>query len=201
MRSFRRELDAKAVVGLGGCGCDGCQGEEGCGAVDVALDDVASEGGAGGGGEFEVEDGVGTKVGEGGSGDGLGGEVGGEAWGKALGSILRAVRQTPLTAMLSPVLKAGRVRVGEAMVMRVAPSVGVMARRVPVVSMRPVNIDTGYSCPFSELSGLRVRWPGVVEIAGDAGVWTVGRSGDAVKGLLEEVGGGDALGEGEGLFA
>jgi hypothetical protein len=29
------------------------------------------------------------------------------------------------------------------MVMRVAPEVGVIARRVPVVSIRPVNIDTG----------------------------------------------------------
>src|SRR5271154_1930449 len=64
--------------------------------------------------------------------------------GKALGSMLRAVRQTPLTAMLSPVLRR-EVSVGEAMVMRVAPSVGVTARRVPVVSMRPVNILIGYS--------------------------------------------------------
>jgi hypothetical protein len=30
------------------------------------------------------------------------------------------------------------------MVIRVAPSVGVIARSVPVVSMRPVNICTGY---------------------------------------------------------
>jgi hypothetical protein len=44
-------------------------------------------------------------------------------------------------------------------------------------------------------------WPGVVEIAGDAGVWTVICSGDAVEGLLEEVGGGEALGEGERLVA
>ena len=71
--------------------------------------------------------------------------------GKALGSMLRAVRQTPLTAMLSPVLRR-EARVGAAMVMRVAPSVGVMARRVPVVSMRPVNISTGYSCQFSVAS-------------------------------------------------
>src|SRR5207302_11301592 len=61
--------------------------------------------------------------------------------GKALGSMLSAVRQTPLTAMLSPVLRRA-VSVGAAMVMRVAPSVGVMARRVPVVSIRPVNINT-----------------------------------------------------------
>src|ERR1700722_20841303 len=63
--------------------------------------------------------------------------------GKALGSMLSAVRQTPLTAMLSPVLRRA-VSVGEAMVIRVAPAVGVMASRVPVVSMRPVNISTGY---------------------------------------------------------
>jgi hypothetical protein len=30
------------------------------------------------------------------------------------------------------------------MVMRVVPAVGVMARRVPVVSIKPVNISTGY---------------------------------------------------------
>jgi hypothetical protein len=40
-----------------------------------------------------------------------------------------------------------------------------------------------------------------VEIAGDAGVWTVGGSGDAVERLFEEIGGSDALCEGEGLFA
>src|SRR5258706_379400 len=60
--------------------------------------------------------------------------------GKALGSMLRAVRQTPLTAMLSPVLRR-EVSAGAAMVMRVAPSVGVTARRVPVVSIKPVNIN------------------------------------------------------------
>ena len=63
--------------------------------------------------------------------------------GKAVGSMLRAVRQTPLTAMLSPLLRRA-VSVGAAMVMRVAPSVGVMARSVPVVSIKPVNISTGY---------------------------------------------------------
>jgi hypothetical protein len=40
-----------------------------------------------------------------------------------------------------------------------------------------------------------------VEVAGDAGVWAVGGAGDAVKRLLEEVGGRDALGEGESLVA
>ena len=65
--------------------------------------------------------------------------------GKALGSMLSAVRQTPLTATLSPVLRRA-VSVGAAMVMRVAPPVGVTARRVPVVSTRPVNIGTEYSC-------------------------------------------------------
>src|SRR5580692_8729459 len=63
--------------------------------------------------------------------------------GKALGSMLRAVRQTPLTAMLSPVLRR-EVSVGEAMVILVAPAEGVTARRVPVVSMRPVNIVLPY---------------------------------------------------------
>ncbi len=40
-----------------------------------------------------------------------------------------------------------------------------------------------------------------MEVAGDGGVRTVGCSGDAVEGLLEEVRGGDTLGEGDGLIA
>ena len=73
------EADAETPVSFGCVGCDGVEGEEGGGAVDMALNDVASEGRAGGGGEFEVQDGVGAEVGECGAGDGLGGEVGGEA--------------------------------------------------------------------------------------------------------------------------
>ena len=38
------ELDAKAPVGVGCIGSDGGEGEEGRGAVDMTLDDVASEG-------------------------------------------------------------------------------------------------------------------------------------------------------------
>jgi hypothetical protein len=79
------ELEAEAPVGLGGVGREGGQGDEGGGAVDVALNDVAAEGRTGGGWEFEVEDGVGAEVGEGGAGDGLGGEVGGEARGEGVG--------------------------------------------------------------------------------------------------------------------
>ncbi len=47
-------------------------------------------------------------------------------------------------------------------------------------------------------------WPGVVEIAGDAGSDSRGAEGgarNAAKGLLEEVGRGEALGEGDGLVA
>jgi hypothetical protein len=40
-----------------------------------------------------------------------------------------------------------------------------------------------------------------VEVAGDAGIWTVGRSSDAVERLLKEEGRGDALSKGEGLVA
>jgi hypothetical protein len=40
-----------------------------------------------------------------------------------------------------------------------------------------------------------------VEVAGDAGVRAVVRSGDAVEEALEEIGGGEALGKGEGLVA
>lgn len=70
------KLDAEAPVGLWCVGSDGSDGDKGCGAVDVALDDVASEGRAGGCGEFEVQDGVGAEMDEGGAGDCLGGEVG-----------------------------------------------------------------------------------------------------------------------------
>src|SRR5271155_3149100 len=95
--------------------------------------------------------------------------------GKALGSMLRAVRQTPLTAILSPVLRRA-VSVGAAMVMRVAPGVGVIARSVPVVSIRPVNMVLGYPIRC----GVGRCGPGVVEVAGDAGIRAVGRSSDAV---------------------
>jgi hypothetical protein len=40
-----------------------------------------------------------------------------------------------------------------------------------------------------------------MEVAGDTGVGAIGGPGDAVERLLEEVGGGDALGEGDGLVA
>ena len=50
-----------------------------------------------------------------------------------------AVRQTPLTAMLSPV-RQRPASAGAAMMRRVAPAVGVSETTVPVVSMRPVNI-------------------------------------------------------------
>src|ERR1700679_2382748 len=116
--------------------------------------------------------------------------------GKALGSMLRAVRQTPLTAMLSPVLRRA-VSAGAAMVIRVAPAVGVMARSVPVVSIKPVNMVLGY--PIS--CGAGRCWPGIVEVAGDTGIWTVCCSGDAVEGLLEEVRRCDALRKGNRLIA
>jgi hypothetical protein len=40
-----------------------------------------------------------------------------------------------------------------------------------------------------------------VEVAGNAGVGAVGGAVDAGEGLLEEVGRGNALGEGDGLIA
>src|ERR1700677_4748749 len=100
--------------------------------------------------------------------------------GKALGSMLSAVRQTPLTAMLSPVVRRS-VSVGEAMVMRVAPAVGVMARSVPVVSMRPVNMALAYRiCLGAGRCGDWMRrWPGIVKVACDAGVGAVAGAGDA----------------------
>ncbi len=79
------KLNAEAPVGVGGVGRDGGESEKGCGAVDMTLDDVASEWRAGGCGELEVQGGVGAEVGERGAGDGLGGEVGGEARGEGVG--------------------------------------------------------------------------------------------------------------------
>jgi hypothetical protein len=55
-----------------------------------------------------------------------------------------AVRQTPLTEMLSPV-RQRPVRAGAEMSRRVAPEVVVSETTVPVASMRPVNITLGYS--------------------------------------------------------
>jgi len=78
------ELDAETPVGLGLARIDWGEGDEGGGAVDVTLDDVATEGRSRGCGEFEVEDSVGAKVRECGAGDGLGGEVGGEARGEGV---------------------------------------------------------------------------------------------------------------------
>ena len=78
--------EAEAVVGgVGLVRVEGFEGQEGGCVVDVTLDYVASEGGAGGGWEFEVDDGFGAEVREGGAGDGLGGEVGGEAWREGVG--------------------------------------------------------------------------------------------------------------------
>jgi len=79
------ELDAEAPVCVWGVWGDGGEGEESGGAVDVALDDVASEGRASRCGELKVEYGVGAQVRERGAGDGLGGEVSGEARGKGVG--------------------------------------------------------------------------------------------------------------------
>ena len=67
------QKDSETPVGVRCIWGDGVEGEEGCGSVDMALDDVASERRAGRRGEFEVNDGVGTQVRERGAGDGLGG--------------------------------------------------------------------------------------------------------------------------------
>ncbi len=91
------------VGGVEVAGVDGLEGEQGGGAVDVALDDVAAERRACGCGEFEVDDGAGLEAGERGAGDGLGGEIGGEVRWDGGGLMSSAVRQTPLTAMESPV--------------------------------------------------------------------------------------------------
>ena len=58
---------------------------EPAGAVDMALDDVASERRSGGRGKLEVDDGIGTQVSQSGAGDGLGGQVRGEARWKRVG--------------------------------------------------------------------------------------------------------------------
>ena len=64
-------------------GVEGGEGEQGGGAVDVALDDVTAEGEPAGVGELEVDGGGGGEMAEGGAGEGFLGEVGGEAGGLA----------------------------------------------------------------------------------------------------------------------
>jgi hypothetical protein len=118
-------LDAEAPVGVRRGGCDGVEGEERCGAVDVALDDMASERRAGGRGEFEVEDGVGAQVRERGAGDGLGGQVGGEARGEGVGLDAEGGE----TDAVDRDAVAGVEACGEV---------------VPVVSISPVNIVLAY---------------------------------------------------------
>ncbi len=51
--------DVEAPVCFGRVRCNGSEGDEGGGAVDVALHDVAAEGRSGWGGEFKIDDGVG----------------------------------------------------------------------------------------------------------------------------------------------
>jgi hypothetical protein len=193
------ELDAQAPVCFGGVRGDGVQGEQSCSAVDVTLDDVASEGRAGGGGEFEVQDCVGTQVRERGAGDGLSGEIGGEAWGKGVGLDAES---------------------GEADAVDGDAVTGVQARREcgrgdgDAGRARGGRDGEKGSGGFDQagehdvrLSDLLWLWrmfgwrPRVAEVADDGGVWTVGCPGDAMERLLEEVGGGDPLGEGDGLVA
>src|ERR1700679_38812 len=57
------------------------EGDELPGGVDVALDYVAAERRAGGGGELEVDGGTGGERAEGGAREGFGGEIGGELGG------------------------------------------------------------------------------------------------------------------------
>ncbi len=96
---------------------------------------------------------VGAEVRERGAGDGLGGEVGGEARGEGVGLDAEGGEADSVDGDAVAGVEAA-VSVGAAMVMRVAPAVGVTARRVPVVSMRPVNMSIRVQ---SWLSGVRVR--------------------------------------------
>ena len=77
--------EAKAVVGGVAVEGDGIECDEGRGGVDVTLDDVSAERRAGGGGELEIDDGVGPEARERGACDGLCGEIGGEARRKGVG--------------------------------------------------------------------------------------------------------------------
>ncbi len=58
--------------------CGGLAGGDGADAVHVALDEVAAEAAADGGGAFEVDAGAGGEGAEAGAGEGLGHDVGGE---------------------------------------------------------------------------------------------------------------------------
>ena len=83
--SGTRTLRVQSVVWMSKSGLageiTGLKRGEGSAAVDVALNDVAAEGAAGGGGEFEVDLGAGSEGAEGGFVEGLLGEVGVEELG------------------------------------------------------------------------------------------------------------------------
>jgi len=79
------ELDVKSPVGVGYVRCDWREGDESCGSVYVALNDVASERRTGGGGKLQIDDGVGAELRERGASDRFGSEVGREAWGEGVG--------------------------------------------------------------------------------------------------------------------
>ena len=190
------ELEGESPVGSGGgFGRDGVQREQGGGAVDVALDDVAAERRACGSGELQVDDGAGAEMGKRGAGDGLGGEVGGEGSG-------------------------GDVEGGEAD----SVDGDAIAEGEACGERWRVDGDAGRSGGgrggedgsggFDEASEHSYRvlvarylvpgvgcWPGVVEVAGYESVlvprWSEGLVGGALEGLLEEERGGNSGGEGE----
>ena len=164
---------------------------------------MASEGRAGGGGEFEVDDGVGAEAGERGAGDGLGGEVGGEARGKGVGFDAEGGEADAVDGDAVAGVEAGGEGGrgdGDAGCAFGGGDGEEGAGGFDEAGEHRYQ-GTVVGSQLSGVSEVSVRWPGVVEVAGDAGVWTVGGSGDAAEGLLEEIGGGDALGEGEGLVA
>ena len=140
-RDVDGEVDGEAPIGGIAAGVEGDEGDERAGGVDVTLDDMAAEGRAGGRGEFQVDQAARCEEAEGRAGYGFGGEVGGKAagWRSSASATSSAVRQTPLTAMLSPMCQRPASE-GAAMMRRISPAICATERTVPVVAMSPVNM-------------------------------------------------------------
>ena len=106
------------------------------GAIDVALNDVAAEGAAGGGRQFEIDPGAGSERAERSAVEGLLGEVGV----KVSGVRIEGGETDAGNAERVTFAQAGGDP-GASTVMRRTPPRSVRLTRVPVCSMMPVNME------------------------------------------------------------
>ncbi len=118
-----------------GLGDDGVEGGHDAAAVDVALDDVAAEGAAGGGGQFEIDFCAGGERAEGGVVEGFLGEVGVEVGWVDVERGEADAGDAERVAFAEAVGDAGGFDGDTA-----DAAVSVRLTRVPVCSMMPVNM-------------------------------------------------------------